>query len=136
MSVRPAGWLASWLIVHMWQKLECCEFLGHYKYVKHQTLSGCTTHWALPIHTTSSDLDCISGSQQRQTVLTENVIFLLSWNFLWLLITSCRLSIYHYFWFLLMLKGHNWHISLFEKPLTLAFSQTSFNQDFSNFAGL
>ena len=36
---------------------------------------GSSTHWALPIDTTFSDLDCISKSQQCQTGLTENSIF-------------------------------------------------------------
>ena len=36
----------------------------------------CSIHRALPIHTTFSDLDCISRSQQCQKVLIENVIFL------------------------------------------------------------
>ena len=34
---------------------------------------GGSTHRALPIHATFSDLDCIARSQQCQTVLTENV---------------------------------------------------------------
>ena len=48
----------------------------HYKYDKCQTLHDGSTHKALPIHTTFSDLDCISRSQQCQTVLTENFMFL------------------------------------------------------------
>ena len=42
---------------------------------KCQTLHDGSTHLALPIHITFSDLDCISRLQQCQTVLTENVMF-------------------------------------------------------------
>ena len=45
------------------------NFLGRCKYDKCQTLRDGSTHLALPIHTTFSDLDCISESQQYQTVL-------------------------------------------------------------------
>ena len=71
-SVRPA----DRPIVRMWQKLKHCEFLGHYNYDKCQTVHDGSTHWTLPIHTTFSDFDCISRSQQCQTVLTENFMFL------------------------------------------------------------
>ena len=33
-----------------------------------------------------------------------------SWNFLQLSIMSCKSRIYHYFWFLHMFKGDNWHV--------------------------
>ena len=35
-----------------------------------------------------------------------------------------------------MFKGDNLHITLFEKALSLAFSQTPLNEDLSNFAWL
>ena len=50
-------------------------FLEHYKYGKYQTLHNGSAHWALPILTSFSDLDCISRSHQRQTVLTEIFTF-------------------------------------------------------------
>ena len=59
-----------------WQKLERCIFLGHHKYDKCQTLHDGSAHCALLIYATFSDLDCISRSQQWQTVLTEKVMFL------------------------------------------------------------
>ena len=43
--------LAGW-----WQKLSCCNFLGHYKCDECQTLRDGTTHWALPIHSCSEEL--------------------------------------------------------------------------------
>ena len=39
----------------------------------------------------------------------------LSWNFVWLSITSSRSWIYHYFWFSHMFMGDHWHISSIEK---------------------
>ena len=45
----------------------------------YQTLSRLcdgTICWALPVHTTSSDLDYISRAQQYKTVKTENFVFL------------------------------------------------------------
>ena len=66
----------AWPSVCMWLKCQCCNFLGCYKYDKCQTLHDGSIHWAFPIHTTFSDLDCISGSQQCQTVLIEHFKFL------------------------------------------------------------
>ena len=65
--------------------------------------------------------------------------YILIWwslNFVLLLIISNRSWIYHNFWFSHMLRGDNWHITPFEKPLMLPFSRTLLNQDLSNFAGL
>ena len=42
--------------------------LRHHKCYICQNLHGGTTHWALAVHTTFSDLDCISRSQQCETV--------------------------------------------------------------------
>ena len=39
------------------KKLQHYNFLGHWRYDKCQTLCDRSTHWALPIHTTFSDLD-------------------------------------------------------------------------------
>ena len=61
--------------VRTWQKLKRCDFLGHCEYEKFQT-SHDGTHSALPMHTTFDDLDYISRSQQCQTVLTKNFMFL------------------------------------------------------------
>ena len=56
-----------------------CVAIGHYKYDKCQALHDGSTHWALPIYTTN--LDCISKSQQYQTVLTDNFFRVrLSWK--------------------------------------------------------
>ena len=35
------------------------DFLGHYRYDKSQTLHDGSTHWALPIYTTVSDLEVL-----------------------------------------------------------------------------
>ena len=70
-GVRPAGRLSV-----MWQKLDRCDFLVHCKHAKCQTVHDGSIYWALPIHTTSSDLDCISRSQQCQPVWTEYFMFL------------------------------------------------------------
>ena len=43
-----------------------------YKCDKCQALHDGTTHWALPAHTTSSDLYHISRLQQCQTIWAEN----------------------------------------------------------------
>ena len=74
-SVVISDGLAGRLIVIMWQKPNC-NFLRHYEYDKCQTFHDGSTHWTLPIYTTFSDLDCIWRSEQCQTVLTENVMFL------------------------------------------------------------
>ena len=61
-----------------------CDFLGHYslqckiKCDKQHTLHAGATHQALPIHTTFSDLEYSSRSQQCQTALTEILTFLYS----------------------------------------------------------
>ena len=44
-------------------------------YDKCLTLHDGSTHWFLPIHSTFSDFDRISRSQQCQTVLNENFMF-------------------------------------------------------------
>ena len=58
------------------RKLQHCDLLRHRKYDKCQTLHDGTTCSALLVHTTFSDLDHISKSQQCETVLTENFVFL------------------------------------------------------------
>ena len=71
-SVRPAGPP----IVRMGQKLQSYDFLGYYRYGKCLTLYNDSPYWALLIHSTFSDLVCTSTSQQCQTFLTENFMFL------------------------------------------------------------
>ena len=55
---------------------KCYDFFRHHKFDHCQTLHEDTSHRALPVHTTYSDLDHVSWSQQCQTVLTENFIIL------------------------------------------------------------
>ena len=50
----------------------CSDFIN----VINVTFHGGTTHWALPVYIAFGDLECISRSQQCQTVLTENFMFL------------------------------------------------------------
>ena len=84
----------------------------------------------LPIHTTFSDLDCISRSQHCQTVLAENCLVVaekletlsnccfrqvdhehsITFDF-------CLFVFFFWFFFLHLLKGDNWHISSFEQKL-------------------
>ena len=64
-----------WSIVCTCQK-EYWNLLGHHECDKCQTLHSGTTHCALPVHTTFSDLDQISWSPQCWTVLYENFVFL------------------------------------------------------------
>ena len=54
------------------------DLLKHHKCDKWQTLHDGTTPCALPFQASFGDLDRISKSQQRQTVLTENYVFLSS----------------------------------------------------------
>ena len=61
------------------QNLEHGDCVRHHRCDKCQTLDGGTTHWALPVHNSFGDLDHISRSQQYQTVLTENVMFIFDW---------------------------------------------------------
>ena len=83
------------------------QFFRHSKYDNCQTLLDGDTYWVLPIHTTFSELDCISRSQQYQTVFNWKcyVLMQLKWNSVWLLITSSRSWIYGYFGFLHIFKG-------------------------------
>ena len=67
-GVRPDGWTANYLYVVMTSTL---RFSEHCKYSNCQTLHDGNIDLALPIRTT-----CISRSQQCQTVLTENFMFL------------------------------------------------------------
>ena len=54
-------------------------FLDVIKMIKVKLRMMVTTHSALPVHTTFSNLDCISKSQQYETVLTSyNFTFLSS----------------------------------------------------------
>ena len=69
------GWLARWL--SSMANLKRYDFLRHYNYCnKCQALHDDTTHWALPVHTTFSDLCLTSRAQQYRAVLTENSVFL------------------------------------------------------------
>lgn len=72
-SVRPAGRPAN---IYMRQNLQLCDFHGQYNYDKYQTLHDGTIHSTLPIHTIFSYLDCVLGSQQFRTFLTEYFVFL------------------------------------------------------------
>ena len=63
-----AGPLAGQLFI-------CCK-VNFVAIFKSQTVHASSTYWALQVHNTFSDLDCISRSQQCQTVLTENFMFL------------------------------------------------------------
>ena len=59
-----------------------------------------TTHWALPVHTTSTDPDHISRSQQCQTNLTKYIFVRFSWNFVGLFITiyiDCFINLQYLF---------------------------------------
>ena len=55
-----------------------CNFLRHYKRDKRSTLHEATSQWAVPVHSTFSDLDHISQSQHCQTILAEHFLFLSS----------------------------------------------------------
>ena len=94
---------AGWPIVWHGKNFSLVIFSWHSKCDKIcQMLSDFTPCWVLPIHTTFSDLEYISRSQQWPTVLTKNFMFLsnLSWKFVWCsLIMLTRLWIGHYFFF-------------------------------------
>ena len=80
--------------------------------------------WALPVHTTFSDLDCSSRSQQCWTGLIENLCSdLIKLKLVWLFILSSRLWLDCCFWFFCvhMFKGGNWHIFLLKKLLCCPF---------------
>ena len=63
-----SGWLAGWLSVR--------DKNLQFPQIKCQTLHDGSAHRALPILTTFCDLYCISRSQQYQTVLSKNFMFL------------------------------------------------------------
>ena len=83
-------YLAGWVSTVTEKKKYCCIFLGHHRCDKYRILHDGTTHWAAPVHTTLSDFDHMSRSHHG--------LIWLSCNFVWLLITSTRSWIYHYFW--------------------------------------
>ena len=56
--------------------------------------------WPLPVHYTSSDLDCFKVIAVSNNFDWKfHVLFQLSWNFIGLLSTLSRSWIYHYFFF-------------------------------------
>ena len=79
-----------------------------------------TTHWALPVHSTFSDLDHISRSQQCQTILTENLMY---WSYQ--VETLCDSSLHQHdhehtiIWHLQVFKGDNSHVFWSEKKKKL-----------------
>ena len=91
-----------------------CDFFGHYKCDKYQTLHDGSTPWALPILNTFCDLDHISGSQQCQTVLTEN--FVLFSDKVETLYDCWLRQVDHE-----MFKGSNGYVSSFEKKKNVTF---------------
>ena len=86
------------------------DFLGHYC----QTLHDGITHWALLIHTTFSDFDCISRAQQCQTVLTENFMFFSDYVET-AIVDYVKIMNTTIFFFSHIFKGDNWHVSSLEK---------------------
>ena len=95
-------------------------FLRHYECDKCQTLNDSSTHWALPIHTTLSDLDCISSSFNWKFF----VLIWLSWNFVWLLITSD--SEYTTTFYFYTCSRETSDISSFEKKINVDFFTDTF----------
>ena len=71
-SVRPAGRTADCLYAARKNNNLTLKFLECYKYDNVKLCSMVLLISALPIHTTFGDFDCISRSQQCQTVLIEN----------------------------------------------------------------
>ena len=71
-TVESFSWPATSMAIQVWQKLYSCNFLGGSKCAKCQTWHDFTVSRALSVHTSFSDLDLISRSQQHQTVSTEN----------------------------------------------------------------
>ena len=49
------------------------------------------------------------------------VLVRLSWNFVGLLSTSNRSGVYRSFWLWQMFKGHNWHVSWFNKNFIVGY---------------
>ena len=84
-SVRPTCQPAECLYV---AKTLTLYFLGHNKFDKCRTLHDGCTHWALPIHTTFGELDCILNSFNWKCYVCTQ----LSWNFIQLLIMSTKIS--------------------------------------------
>ena len=108
-----------------WQKSKHCDFVGHYRCDKCQTLLDCTTSWTLCIQTTYSDIDPISKSEQYQSFNWKfYVLTWLSWDFIGLLSTSSRSWMCNLFWHSHIFKGDNWLISSFEKNYVCFFSDT------------
>ena len=101
------------------------DFLGHYC----QTLHDGITRWALLIHTTFSDFDCISRAQQCQTVLTENFMFFSDYVET-AIVDYVKIMNTTIFFFSHIFKGDNWHVSSFKKTITLAFSDITTARSF------
>ena len=117
-GVKPAGW-STWRTVtqHLF-------FFGHYKYDQCQSLHDGSTHWALPTHTTLSDLGCISSYSSVKKF---------TWIFFCLFFSDYIVTLYYcclhqvdyefitIFDFHTRAKGATWHSFSFGKKLTLAF---------------
>ena len=82
--------LARQPIVHMWQKLWCHNFLGHYKTLHNGSFTH-SYHFQWPW--LYSKVTAVSNSFNWKFC----VLIVLSWNFVWFLIMSSRWYIYHYF---------------------------------------
>ena len=76
--------------IYLLDIIKHCNFLGHYKCDKCQTLHDGTTHWAFPVHTIFIDLDHISRSQQCQIGLNKKYKKIVRLSCIRLLNTSDR----------------------------------------------
>ena len=93
-------------------------FFRHNKFNKCQTLHG-TTHWALPVHYTFSDLDIVSRSHQCQKVLIDFlcVLIRLSRN-IWKIVKYVKhVMICHYFLTFADIQGRSFMFSLIWQKL-------------------
>ena len=101
-SVWLAGQVSAYIIG---KNFNIMIFSDTINIINHKCLTwhGGSTHWALPIHTTISDLDYIKYISRPQQCQSFNwkfyVLIRLSWHFVWLLIMSSRSWIYHFFFF-------------------------------------
>ena len=103
------------LVGHVSEFVEHCDFLRHHECNKCQTLYEGTKQWAYLFITLSVTLTLLQDHSSVSFNWKLHSLIWLSWNFVELLSTSSRSWIYYYFCLSHMFKRGNWYVSWFDK---------------------
>ena len=124
------------LVGHVSEFVEHCDFLRHHECNKCQTLYEGTKQWAYLFITLSVTLTLLQDHSSVSFNWKLHSLIWLSWNFVELLSTSSRSWIYHYFWFRTCSREIIDIFPRLQNFKTLPFIWTLLKQDLSNFAWL